>query len=260
MQTRSGKRACAELSPISEGGSVDAGALDTNIQQIIQESLKNAIPGIMREIQKQLEASITDIVAKSIETFRKENQENMDYLEDRSSLKAMSEAEKLEQYNRRDNLKIYNVDEKDGETYEQTMDAVVNIAHIGAEVDIKDISIAHRLSGRRRAIIVKFARRTSKIKLLQKKKKLAEKKDTENISIMEDTSDPRLAFMNMMKQDYRIKSVWILEGTINFVWNTDKFYKIDGMYEAGCFLNYNFADVKQCFRGVFKNSTNSNAF
>ena len=116
MQTRSGKRACAELSPISEGGAVDAGALDTNIQQIIQESLKNAIPGIMREIQKQLEASITDIVVKSIESFRKENQENMDYLEDRSSLKAMSEAEKLEQYNRRDNLKIYNIGEKDGET------------------------------------------------------------------------------------------------------------------------------------------------
>ena len=142
MQTRSGKRACSELSPISEGGVVDSGAMDTNVQQIIQESLRNAIPGIMRDTQKQLEASITDIVAKSIESFRKENQENLDYLEDRSSLKAMSEAEKLEQYNRRDNLIIYNVDEKDGETYEQTMDAVVSIAHeVGAEVHIKDISI-----------------------------------------------------------------------------------------------------------------------
>ena len=170
------KGACSELSPISEGGVVDSGAMDTNIQQIIQESLRNAIPGIMRDTQKQLEASITDIVAKSIESFRKENQENLDYLEDRSSLKAMSEAEKLEQYNRRDNLKIYNVDEKDGETYEQTMDAVVSIAHeVGAEVHIKDISIAHRLPGRRRAIIVKFARRASKIKIAAEKK-LAEKK------------------------------------------------------------------------------------
>ena len=70
------------------------------------------------------------------------------------------------------------------------MDAVVSIAHeVGAEVDIKYISIAHRLSGRRTAIIVKFARRASKIKL-------AEKKDTNNISIMEDTCGPQLAFMN----------------------------------------------------------------
>ena len=90
--------------------------MDTNIQQTIQESLKSAIPGIMREVQKQLEASITDIVLKSIESFRKENQENLDYLEDRSSLKAVSEAEKLEQNNRRDILKIYNADEKDGKT------------------------------------------------------------------------------------------------------------------------------------------------
>ena len=73
MQKRSEKKACAELSPIIEGGVVDSGAMDTNIQQIIQDSLKNAIPGIMREIQKQLEVSITDIVKKSILSIQKEN-------------------------------------------------------------------------------------------------------------------------------------------------------------------------------------------
>ena len=44
MQTRGGKRVCAELSPISEGGAVDSGATDTNIQQTIQESLKKSYP------------------------------------------------------------------------------------------------------------------------------------------------------------------------------------------------------------------------
>ena len=130
----------------------------------------------MHEIQKQLEAPGTDIVAKSFESIRKENQENLDYLEDRSSLKAMCEAEILEQYNKRDNLKIYNIDEKDRETYEQTMDAVVSIAHeFGTEVDIKDISTAHRLPKRRGAITVVFAGTALKIKLLQKKQ-LTEKK------------------------------------------------------------------------------------
>ena len=91
-------------------------------------------------------------------------------MEDRS-FKAMSEAEKLEQNNR------HNVDEKNGEKYEQTMDAVVSITHeVGAEVDIKDISTAHHLPGRRRAIIVKSARRASKIKFLQKKKNWLRKK------------------------------------------------------------------------------------
>ena len=96
----------------------------------------------MREIQKQLKASITDIVPKSFESFRKENQENLDYLEDRSSLKAMCEAEILEQHSKRDTLKNYNIDEKDGETYEQTMDAVDAAHEFGAEVDIKDSSSA----------------------------------------------------------------------------------------------------------------------
>ena len=77
----------------------------------------------------------------------------------------MSEAQKLEQDNRCDNQKIYNVDEKDGETYEETIDAVISIAHeVNAEVDIKNISIAHRPLGKPRAIIVKYARRASEIK------------------------------------------------------------------------------------------------
>ena len=47
------------------------------------------------------------------------------------------------------------------------MDAVVSITHeVGAEVDIKDISIAHHLPGRRKPIIVKSARKKRKKELI----------------------------------------------------------------------------------------------
>ena len=65
-----------------------------------------------------------------------------------------------------------------------------------------------------------------------------------------------MAFMNIMKQDCRIKSVSTPEETTHFVWNIDnKLYKIEGLYEGGCFLcflNFNFADVQQCFHGFSK--------
>ena len=84
-----------------------------------------------------------------------------------------------------------------------------------ANVDVKDISIAHRLPSRKgnvRPVIVKFSRRVAKIDILRKKKVLYE--NGSNIRIYEDVSRPRVMFLNMMKEDDRIGSAYTKDGAI----------------------------------------------
>ena len=69
------------------------------------------------------------------------------------------------------------MDEEKREEYNETIDKVLEvIALVDAVVEASYNSIAHRLPGKRNAIIVKFKRRVEKLDLLQKKK-LAEVDD-----------------------------------------------------------------------------------
>ena len=72
--------------------------------------------------------------------------------------------------------------DKTREEYNETIDKVVEvIVRVEAVAEASDISIAHRLPGKRNPIIVKFNRRVEKLDLLKKKKKLAEVDDMKNI-------------------------------------------------------------------------------
>ena len=97
-------------------------------------------------------------------------------------LKSVSEAELLEGYNRRDTVQIIGLPEvkRTGvngqrffEDYNQRFEKVLSVAsEMGALVEKSDISIAHRLPGKKsnaRAMIVRFCRRVSKVELLRKK-------------------------------------------------------------------------------------------
>ena len=85
----------------------------------------------------------------------------------------------LENYNRRDNVKILGLKETNNgqrEMMETTIKKVVDISDaLEAQISENDISIAHRLPSRNsgnKPVIVRFARRMKKIDLLKKKKNL----------------------------------------------------------------------------------------
>ena len=117
-----------------------------------------------------------------------------------------------------------------------------------AKVLPSDISITHRLPGRNgkpRPIIVRFSRRVARLEMLRKKKSLRDKEQT----IFEDVTQPRAQFLNLMRQDNRIQSVWTLEGAIYFVWEgNDYVHKVHGLYEGSQLLTYTFDVVEKYFR------------
>ena len=248
------KRSRTELSPLYELSHKDT--LQNQIEKAVEKSLEKCLPRLNDDLLDKLKL----LIKNAVNTLKTQLQEEMTSMENKMNLKMMSEIELLENYNRRENIRIVGLPESvsdengkfRGESCEETMQNVVELTKLtGAEVTKNDISIAHRLpgpKGRPRPVIVRFSRRMARLDILRKKKNLRDNDKTKSISVFEDLTQPRVQFFNLMKQDTRIASVWTREGTINFYWkNYNKLYRIRDLYDGGQILNYNFACVNQCF-------------
>ena len=213
MKASASKRGCSELSPLEER------SMEEVIQSALAAQMPSIIAGIQAEVRNSVSAAINDAIAKLKDEFA----QKLTVQEERCNLKSLSEAEQLESYNRRDNIKIIGLPEvikDDGkpEAYAETIEEVVKLANkIEVNVDEQDISIAHRLPSSQRGkrpIIVRFNRRVSKIEMLKKKKSLENLDGYANVKVFEDISRPRLQFFNLMKRDNRIAMVWTRESNI----------------------------------------------
>ena len=191
-------------------------------------------------------------ITEQVKVLKEEVQNEVQFQNRQNHLRMKSEAEIVESYNRRENLRILGV--ASGEAYEDnevTAEKVIQVANlIEAKVTNNDISIAHRLPSRKpgeKPIIVRFARRVARMNILRNKKKLKES-NSRNIRIFEDLTTPRLRFFNLMKADTRISKVWTREGTIFFVWREDnKTYTVQNLFDGGLFLDYDINDIEDCF-------------
>ena len=117
------------------------------------------------------------------EDVLKEVKQALKFMEERTRLHSMSQTELPEQYNRRDNVKIFGLP-CESNTVGVSMKGNENVAirkvldvsnGIDAGLSENDISVGHRLPSRMhlKPVIVRFSGRVAKIKLLQNKKKLA---------------------------------------------------------------------------------------
>ena len=98
---------------------------DANLEAIIQNAIRNAIPDIMAQKQQQLEASIARAVQDSRASFKQQVKTEMVDLKNRCYLKTLSESDVHESYNRRDDVKIFNLKMDEGKTreeYNETID------------------------------------------------------------------------------------------------------------------------------------------
>ena len=248
ISTNIGKRLCSELSPLTE--SVDD-VLMNKIQALIESSLATYLPKFIAELRLTIDQSIKSLIAEHFNSFTTEIKEEMDIRERNNTLRGKCEAEVLETYNRRENLRVVGIEcETEYEQNEVTETKVLDLAKkIEVTMASSDISIAHRLPTNKpgpKPIIVRFARRIARINMLRNRKKLQEQKI--NVRMYEDLTTARVRFFNLMKSDTRISKLWTRDGTIYFVWKDDnKTYTINNLYDGGICLEYDIADVEYCF-------------
>lgn len=242
------KRRCfSMLSPVDE----DDDALSSKLEAAMDKAMAKLMPKIMETIRNEMKDAVADMRAE----ITRDIQGHLKMARNVNELKTLSEAELLEGYNRRDNVRIIGLKEHNNgerEQYKETIAKVLEVAQAAkAEVLEGDISIAHRLPSRKegpRPVIVRFCRRVSKVDLLRKKRSLADIEKMKDIKIFEDLTRPRLQFFNIMKADQRFESVWTSQGIIYYILKSDKkTYSIRGLYEGGAILKYDMKTVLSCF-------------
>ena len=126
----------------------------------------------------------------------------------------------LEQYGRRNNLKIYGLKEKrvgdKGETVEETIDSVCQMCKdkLGVTVRRDDIAIAHRLgekrAGKERSTIVRFVRRTLRNEVVGARRALK----GSSIVVADDLSPFFLALFHELREKAGPRNVWSSGGQL----------------------------------------------
>lgn len=167
----------------------------------------------------KLKAKITELENKIDSAADKQAQQksNSQLLEEKQACKLND----LEQYGRRNNIRITGVAEENNELSNQTANVIVNTMNRkipGLELKTSDIDIAHRLgrhdNGKPRAIIVKFISRSKKKHILRNRKSFK----GSNIYINEDlTHLNQQVFMCIKRNINReYEKVWIRDGKLFF--------------------------------------------
>ena len=131
------------------------------------------------------------------------------------------QADDQEQYSRRNCLLLHGTDEDQDES---TDVKVINIVKDKLEIEISesDIDRSHRIgkksSGKKRPIIIKFARYNCRRHVYHNKKKL---KDS-GMSITESLTKFRLSKLNEARDHHGFRNVWSVDGRIMFKDGEDK--------------------------------------
>lgn len=186
----------------------------------------------------EIRSTLADIVAEQLKNeitlLRKElkekNQQISNLQKRVNSLE--SENDSLEQYTRRNSLRVFGVPEKEGEnTAELAVTLINDTMKIQPPITIEDIDRIHRTGKKNlpidrstasstqdskpRAILIKFATYRARHRVMDNRKKLKGTK----IFVNEDLTRARSTTLykaRMMKQRGTIKDVWTHDGSIVF--------------------------------------------
>ena len=181
----------------------------------VTTAVEAATAQIMANVRREI--GVIEDVGKKLCSLQVENQ------------KLTFEIDRLEQYSRRENVRIYGLAETQGEC---TNTVVIDMARdIGVTITPADISVSHRLGrpggvgstadSRPRPLIVKLVRRDTKFELKRNKKRMRAMEKYRHVYVNDDLTTSRSKLVRSLKGEKEIKSVWTIEGRINCTFDRD---------------------------------------
>ena len=126
------------------------------------------------------------------------------------------ENDKLQQYSRRENVRIFGIPFDKSETAETTEKKTLDLLNeTGVTVTKNDISACHRVgrtSNGTRPVIVRFVSRRTRTDIMRNKKVLRQK--SAKIFINDDLTPLRAKLLQYVKRLHNIDNVWTVDGKI----------------------------------------------
>ena len=192
----------------SENASPDVDPLERIKKDIIQalSTEINKLKDVMLATQaenRQLKHDITTVKRENLE-LRDQLTYNKNKIND------------LEQYSRRNSIRIFGLPEESNESNYECLCKVLNLVNDRLQVSMNenDIDAIHRTGtnrdGRPRGVIIKFVRRTLKEKVMSSKKMLK----GSGFVITEDLTKNNLALFHAVKDNTNVLHAWTVNGKV----------------------------------------------
>lgn len=178
----------------------------------IINSIKQALQSkeIISAIISSIVESVTKTVAENVSSLIEDQKRHFETINKQQGKKI----DDLEQYQRRNNIRIFGVPE---EERENTDNIVINIASdMGMKIDYCDIDRSHRVGkpdnyrDKARPIIVKFVSYRTRAAFFQRKRNMK----GSGVTIREDLTATRLKLLNDAIAKHTLKNVWTMDGNI----------------------------------------------
>lgn len=140
-------------------------SLSASRKKDLTKTAKDVVEVVLPEITKVITVAVSSAVNAAVEQMIETVKTNVvdTFQVQRQGILMKYECDKLEQYQRSDNLRIYRLVEESEETEEVLEGKVIELAsNMGVNLQSSDISVVHRLGeprDRDRPLIVRFYRR-----------------------------------------------------------------------------------------------------
>ncbi|XP_060581807.1 uncharacterized protein LOC132738341 [Ruditapes philippinarum] len=216
-----------------------------SIASALKETIQSEVCTMLNATVESIVKGVVDGLQLQINVLQKENEDlkatnlalstRIDILELR--------ADATEQYSRRDNLRITGISENKDENTDQII--LDMSSSIGADLSLDEIAVSHRVgkprsSGKPRDILVKFASRRSRDKLLKKRALLKSKGHTKTF-VNEDLTKIRSELLYEARQLVKNKVIlgaWTTDGIIIVKSSTETIYRILSKRDLSQFYSY----------------------
>lgn len=177
----------------------------------------------MKNLVKQISTSVSNIITADIQNKFDTVNETMLRLGDLTRthserlLVVDHKIDRLEQYTRRNNLRLFGVEESRGENTDVIVLSILK-STLGVDISINDLERTHRIgnrsdTGKGRAIIIKFCSYRKRCQVYEVKKKLKGSK----LALTEDLTKHRYRAYQAVAKKYSLKNTWTRDGTIYYV-------------------------------------------
>jgi hypothetical protein len=214
-------------------------ALREEIEKLKQEAEKSGAGRMDTDVTEEVKRLRLEVDADKLRTEAPASGRE-------DTLRLVCLAEKQEQYSRRESIRIFNVNEHEGEN---TNSAVVDAClSMGLSVSPQDINISHRV-GRRmphrpRPIICKFVRRDLKHSVMESKHHLGSMPLWSGVGVREDLTAARNRVVQQLRQQKeRFRTI---DGRIE-VTRQGKLIVIDNLFDLTAKLNWPTEKVHNLF-------------
>ncbi|KAL8625812.1 hypothetical protein ACOMHN_012404 [Nucella lapillus] len=195
-----------------------------------QEGSKTSVKQLMPFLTAALTTAVSVAVTEAMKEITKTTKETLSmHLQqakatssERRLLSAVTtltyENDRLQQYSRRESIRIHGIKTATGETAESVEKKALEVfTAVGADVKPEDLAAVHRAVKEKkgsRPILVKFVSRRKRREVMERKKVLREKEEHRGTYLNDDLTPLRARLLGMVQRLDGIQKAWTVDGRI----------------------------------------------